>query len=189
MAEENKWYPLRVTYGRELKLKERLDQLQVTSYIPMRYRKVEKDGKRKTVLVPAVNNLCFAYTTRDVIDRLRSGLLEALPFHYIWDKATSLPIVVPDKAMDDFIKVSSSLEDDLVYLSEVSPLLRAGQKHRGESRPHPQVQTRDGRAPRHACRRYDLYQRGMAGKGGDRIAITYKGFNDKHNRQDKMLRM
>ena len=113
MAEENKWYPLRVTYGRELKLKERLDQLQVTSYIPMRYRKVEKDGKRKTVLVPAVNNLCFAYTTRDVIDRLRSGLLEALPFHYIWDKATSLPIVVPDKAMDDFIKVSSSLEDDL----------------------------------------------------------------------------
>ena len=68
----------------------------------MRYRKVEKDGKRKTVLVPAVSNLCFAYTTRDVIDRLRSGLLEALPFHYIWDKATSLPIVVPDKAMDDF---------------------------------------------------------------------------------------
>ena len=130
MAEENKWYPLRVTYGRELKLKERLDQLQVTSYIPMRYRKVEKDGKRKTVLVPAVNNLCFAYTTRDVIDRLRSGLLEALPFHYIWDKATSLPIVVPDKAMDDFIKVSSSLEDDLVYLSEVSPLLRVGQKVR-----------------------------------------------------------
>ena len=135
MAEENKWYPLRVTYGRELKLKERLDQLQVTSYIPMRYRKVEKDGKRKTVLVPAVSNLCFAYTTRDVIDRLRSGLLETLPFHYIWDKATSLPIVVPDKAMDDFIKVSSSLEDDLVYLSEVylsevSPLLRAGQKVR-----------------------------------------------------------
>lgn len=96
----------------------------------MRYKKVEKDGKRKTVLVPAVSNLCFAYTTRDVIDRLRSGLLETLPFHYIWDKATSLPIVVPDKAMDDFIKVSSSLEDDLVYLSEVSPLLRAGQKVR-----------------------------------------------------------
>lgn len=130
MVEENKWYPLRVTYGRELKLKERLDQLQVVSYIPMRYKKVEKDGKRKTVLVPAVSNLCFAYTTRDVIDRLRSGLLETLPFHYIWDKATSLPIVVPDKAMDDFIKVSSSLEDDLVYLSEVSPLLRAGQKVR-----------------------------------------------------------
>ena len=77
-----------------------------------------------------MSNLCFAYTTRDVIDRLRSGLLETLPFHYIWDKATSLPIVVPDKAMDDFIKVSSSLEDDLVYLSEVSPLLRAGQKVR-----------------------------------------------------------
>ena len=38
--------------------------------------------------------------------------------------------VVPDKAMDDFIKVSSSLEDDLGYLSEVSPLLRAGQKVR-----------------------------------------------------------
>ena len=45
MPGENRWYPLRVTYGRELKLKERLDKLQITSYIPMRYRVVEKEGK------------------------------------------------------------------------------------------------------------------------------------------------
>lgn len=142
MTEQNKWYPLRVTYGRELKLKDKLDQLRITSFIPMRYRKVEKDGRRKTVLVPAVSNLLFAFSTREAIDGLRMQLSETLPFHYIWDKATSLPIVVPDKAMEDFIRVSSAVDDDIVYMSDVSPLLRSGQKVRVKVGPFAGVEGR-----------------------------------------------
>lgn len=118
-----------------MKLKDRFDQLQVTTYIPMRYKKVMRDGKKKTVLAPAVSNLLFVLATRDTIDSVRSGLYETLRFHYIWDKATSLPVIVPEKAMQDFIKVSSSVDDDIVYLSEVSPLLRDGQKVRVKAGP------------------------------------------------------
>ena len=109
--EQNRWYPLRVTYGRELKLKDRLDKLQLASFIPMTYKQIEKDGRRRRALVPAINNLCFVHATRCAIDDLRSQLKETIPFHYIWDRATSLPIVVPDKA-------------------DVSPLLKSGQKVR-----------------------------------------------------------
>ena len=122
--EQNRWYPLRVTYGRELKLKDRLDKLQLASFIPMTYKQIEKDGRRRRALVPAINK------TRCAIDDLRSQLKETIPFHYIWDRATSLPIVVPDKAMDDFIRVSSSIDDDIIYISDVSPLLKSGQKVR-----------------------------------------------------------
>lgn len=128
--EQNRWYPLRVTYGRELKLKDRLDKLQLASFIPMTYKQIEKDGRRRRALVPAINNLCFVHATRCAIDDLRFQLKETIPFHYIWDRATSLPIVVPDKAMDDFIRVSSSIDDDIIYISDVSPLLKSGQKVR-----------------------------------------------------------
>ena len=32
--------------------------------------------------------------------------------------------------MDDFIRVSSSIDDDIIYISDVSPLLKSGQKVR-----------------------------------------------------------
>ena len=121
---------------------DKLDQLRITSFIPMRYRKVEKDGRHRTVLVPAVSNLLFAFSTRETIDGLRMQLSETIPFHYIWDKATSLPIVVPDKAMEDFIRVSSAVDDDIVYMSDVSPLLRSGQKVRVKAGPFAGVEGR-----------------------------------------------
>ena len=114
IPEQNRWYPLRVTYGREMKLKDRLDKLHLTSYIPMRYKNMVKDGKTRRVLAPAVSNLCFVYSSRKDIEELRTRMMETLQFHFIWNRATSLPIVVPDKAMDDFIRVSETMREDIV---------------------------------------------------------------------------
>ena len=95
----------------------------------MQYKQqVSKDGKRRKVLAPAVSNLCFVHSTREKLDEIRAGLYATLPVHYIWDRGTGVPIVVPDKAMVDFIKVSSTFDENLVYMSEVSPVLRAGQR-------------------------------------------------------------
>lgn len=142
IPEQNRWYPLRVTYGREMKLKDRLDKLHLTSYIPMRYKNMVKDGKTRRVLAPAVSNLCFVYASRKDIEELRTRMMETLQFHFIWNRATSLPIVVPDKAMDDFIKVSSAVDDDIIYLSEVSPLLRSGQRVKVKTGPFAGVEGR-----------------------------------------------
>lgn len=142
IPEQNRWYPLRVTYGREMKLKDRFDKLHLTSYIPMRYKNMVKDGKTRRVLAPAVSNLCFVYASRKDIEELRTRMMETLQFHFIWNRATSLPIVVPDKAMDDFIKVSSAVDDDIIYLSEVSPLLRSGQRVKVKTGPFAGVEGR-----------------------------------------------
>lgn len=125
-----RWYPLRVPYGRELKLKAFLDDLQVECFVPMMHTMVEKGDARRKVTLPAIRNLCFVYASRQHIDELRAQLLGRIVVHYIWDKGTREPIVVPDKAMQDFIRISRTMDDDLVYLSDVSPRLREGQRVR-----------------------------------------------------------
>lgn len=35
------WFPMRVTYGREMKVKAELDRLGIESFLPMKYKVVE----------------------------------------------------------------------------------------------------------------------------------------------------
>ena len=59
-----RWYPMRVTYHRELKIKEQLDALGIDSFVPMHYDLTDtSDGPRK-ILVPAIHNLI--YTSENV---------------------------------------------------------------------------------------------------------------------------
>ena len=124
------WYVMRVSYSRELKIKETLDNRGVQTFVPMMWKKVEKDGKTLRKLVPAVSNLCFVYWTKPEIDSFISGFGEKSPVHYYWDRTASRPMTVPVKAMEDFVKVASSMDEDLIYITEISEKLREGQSVR-----------------------------------------------------------
>lgn len=121
------WFVLRVTYSRELKIKDALDKRGVPTFVPMMWKKVEKDGNTRKILVPAVSNLCFVFWTKADIDAFISEFGDKSPVHYYWDRTSSRPMTVPSKAMDDFVKVASSLDEDLVYMTEISDKLREGQ--------------------------------------------------------------
>lgn len=121
------WYVLRVSYSRELKIKALLDEQGVRTFVPMMWRKKTVGGKTEKKLVPAVSNLCFVRWHRPGIDSLISSYGEKSPVHYYWDRTTQRPLTVPDKPMEDFIKVSSTLDEDLIYLTDISDKLREGQ--------------------------------------------------------------
>ena len=121
------WYVLRVSYSRELKIKALLDEQGVRTFVPMMWRKKTVGGKTEKKLVPAVSNLCFVRWHCPGIDSLISSYGEKSPVHYYWDRTTQRPLTVPDKPMEDFIKVSSTLDEDLIYLTEISDKLREGQ--------------------------------------------------------------
>lgn len=116
----SQWFALRVTYSRELKYQTQLNDVGVKTFVPMVRKLVEKAGKKKIVLVPAVNNLLFACSTQQELYEFMTGLGESRPVAFIWDKSTRLPIVVPDKAMEDFIRVSSESDQDIVFLGDLS---------------------------------------------------------------------
>lgn len=129
------WFVIRVTYGRELKFKKLLEDLDFRVFVPMKYRKVEKDGKQMSEMVPAVSNLCFVYSERAVLDDILKTIGLRCPARYFWDKASNSPVVVRDKQMEDFIRVSNVMADQALYLKDMSDKIRAGQKVRVKSGP------------------------------------------------------
>ena len=78
------WFPMRVTYQREMKVKAELDRLGIENFVPMRYKVVESqndgDTELRRVLVPAINNLIFVRSTQERVSELkrRNEVLEQL---------------------------------------------------------------------------------------------------------------
>ena len=101
----------------------------------MTIKKIEKDGKHLVKTVPAISNLCFVRTSYDELKEFMSLSGEANPAHFMWDKSTRKPIIVPDKAMEDFIKISLANVDDVIYLQEISNKLREGLRVRVKKGP------------------------------------------------------
>ena len=130
MNNEVKWHAIRVTYSRELKFQSVLQDAGFETFIPMRQKKIERNGQQNKLLVPAISNLCFVKASYLNLRSFMDTLGEANPARFIWDKATGKPIIVPEKSMSDFIKVSLSMSDDILFLKEISQKLREGQKVR-----------------------------------------------------------
>ena len=93
MAEnpENKqrWYALRVTYGREMLVKGYLDGIGVESYIPMHFARRTYGERTRKVWEPLIHNLLF----------IRTSALRLM------DRETKAPTVIPDNQMRDFMAV------------------------------------------------------------------------------------
>ena len=166
------WYALRVSYSRELKVQDRLNESGIRTFVPMMWRRCPvkpgmttgnpgmtkgKPGMTKGKLgmttgnpgmtkgkpttsslpaptgnlsrrlVPAVGNLCFAYSTRAELEDFIRGYGDTSPVHFYWDRTANKPLTVPEKAMNDFIAVSSTLDEDLIYITEITSKLREGQ--------------------------------------------------------------
>jgi transcription antitermination factor NusG len=129
------WYVLRVSYSRELKIQAQLQAKGVRTFVPMMWKKTDVAGQVEKKLVPAVNNLCFVYWTKSEIDEYIKGFGDKSPVHFYWDRTTSSPMVIPEKAMEDFIKVTSSVDAELIYITQIDSKLREGQNVRVKDGP------------------------------------------------------
>ena len=129
-ATQPRWHVLRATYARELKVQTALQEKGIRTFIPMMWS-VPSSPTRSGIprkLVPAVSGLVFALATREALDLYIRSFGDARPVNYYWDRATNAPLTVPAKAMEDFITIASTLDEDLIYLTEVSEKLREGQE-------------------------------------------------------------
>ena len=86
-------------------------------------------------LVPAINNLVFVYWTREKIDSYIRSFADARPVNYYWDRTINAPLTIAEKDMENFIAVASTLDEDLIFLTEVSDKLREGQPVRVKEGP------------------------------------------------------
>ena len=81
------WFPMRVTYSRELKIKAELDRLKIESFIPMTYKLMDADTDHShRELVPAINNLIFIHSTQERISYLKHKNEVLEPLRYMVDQ-------------------------------------------------------------------------------------------------------
>jgi transcription antitermination factor NusG len=129
------WFPMRVTYQREMKVKAELDRLEIENFIPMTYRFTESrkqgDTELRRELVPAINNLIFVHSTKERISELKvsNELLE--PLRYMIDQIAGEAhtiMTVPDKQMENFMRVASLTDDSVMFLDETTIVGKEGKR-------------------------------------------------------------
>mgnify|MGYP002625655111 CR=1 FL=1 len=103
------WYVLRVTYQREIAASEQLTELGIENYVPTirSKRRNEKGMAIGWKTEPLVHNYIFVHDSYSKILTIKHGKLEYLRFMMGKDDegVNSVPQYVPDKQMDDFMKV------------------------------------------------------------------------------------
>ena len=119
------WYAIRVTFNREMKVKDDLDLRGIESFIPMKYVMGTRRGRRVKKLVPSIHNLIFFHIEPSLMKEYKATT--KLPIRYIMNPATKKPVVVPEQEMNNFIAVAGTYEEQLVYITP-----KPGQFTRGD---------------------------------------------------------
>ena len=129
------WFPMRVTYQREMKVKAELDRLGIENFVPMRYKVMESqndgDSELRRVLVPAISNLIFVRSTQERLSELkrRNEVLE--PLRYMMDRTAACGhtiMTVADREMENFMRVASRTDDSVMFLDDESVVGKEGKR-------------------------------------------------------------
>ena len=126
--DEKQWYAIRVTYNREMKVKQELDSLNISNFLPMKYSILSRGGNLIKVLTPAISNLIFINISKDEMREYRNKT--QMPIRYIMDKETNQPIIIPKKQMDNFIAVAGTHDEQIVYLNPTLTQIKKGERVR-----------------------------------------------------------
>lgn len=126
------WYPMRITYNREMKIKSLLDELNIENFVPMRSEYVNTRSGKKKKLVPAIRNLIFVRSSKETLTGLKMNMAGFEPMRYITKKSLINGqheiLFVPDKQMGDFMKVASSPEDRYFVLDNNDFINKVGKR-------------------------------------------------------------
>lgn len=127
------WFPMRVTYNRELKVKENLEKLNIESFVPMHYEAVGIGSDRQIKLVPAINNLIFVHALQKELTELKISRRELQPLRYMMRPVLGQNgkheiIRVPDRQMENFMRVASIEDDRVMFLKYEDFLSKPGQR-------------------------------------------------------------
>ena len=126
------WFPMRVTYQREMKVKAELDRLGIENFVPMTYKFIDDDTDNPhRELVPAINNLIFVRSTQERISHLKSSNETLEPLRYMVDQTAQQPhtiMTVADRQMENFMRVASRTDDSVMFLNEDSVVGKEGKR-------------------------------------------------------------
>ena len=114
------WFVLRVSYGRIIKAKAFVETKGLECYVPLRYKEVRKQGKKRIITEPLLPSFIFVHAEAEQVETLlhdnkvvaneSRSLLS-----YYFDHTIHLqnnpdrnpPLTIRDEAMNNFIRLTS----------------------------------------------------------------------------------
>ena len=61
------WFVLRVTYGRIIKAKSFVEAKGLVCYVPLRYKEVRKQGKKRIITEPLISSFVFVHASAEQV--------------------------------------------------------------------------------------------------------------------------
>ena len=114
------WFVLRVSYGRILKAKTLVEAKGMVYYIPLRYKEVRKQGKKRIITKPLLPSLIFVHASAEQVEALlhdnkvvanESRALLSYYFDHTIHRQDNPdrnpPLTIRDEAMNNFIRLTS----------------------------------------------------------------------------------
>ena len=118
--ENKQWFVLRVSYGRIIKAKAFVEANGLECYVPLRYKEVRKQGKKRIITEPLLPSFLFVHTSAEQVDSLlQDKNIKAFEnralLSYYYDHTSHCenaptknpPLIIADTAMDNFIRLTS----------------------------------------------------------------------------------
>ena len=114
------WFVLRVSYGRIIKAKAFVEAKELECYVPLRYKEIRKQGKKRIITEPLLPSFLFVHASAEQVDSLLHDksikpLENIALLSYYYDHTSHCenaptknpPLIIADTAMDNFICLTS----------------------------------------------------------------------------------
>lgn len=127
--ESAQWFVLAAVAGKEVKIRDNMRSKGFECYIPMHYQVVKLGRRKERKLVPAINALLFVHSTKDeILEYKIFNAPDGLFFKISGRKGNHELMVVNDRDMENFMRVTQQVEQDLTYFRPDEIQLRVGAK-------------------------------------------------------------
>lgn len=118
--ENKQWFVLRVSYGRILKAKAFVEAKELECYVPLRYKEVRKQGKKRIITEPLLSSFLFVHAAPVQVETLLYEIKISTNesrnlLSYYFDHTSQRkgnpdrnpPLTICDEAMNNFIRLTS----------------------------------------------------------------------------------
>ena len=133
------WFVLKVSYGRIDIAKTFVEAKGLECYVPMRYKEVRTQGKKRIITTPLLPSLIFVHASAEQVETLlhdnkivaneSRALLSYYFNHTIHRQDTpdrNPPLTIRDEAMNNFIKLTSLKNPHIIPITSNNILFKLG---------------------------------------------------------------
>ena len=138
-AGNKQWFVLRVSYGRIDKAKTYVEAKGLECYVPLQYKEVRKQGKKRIITTPLLPSLIFVHASAEQVEALlhdnkvvaneNSPLLS-----YYFDHTIHLqdnpnrnpPLIIGDEAMNNFLRLTSIKNPHSIHVTSKNIQFKLG---------------------------------------------------------------